>query len=260
MNAFTIRYSAASCEGRRENNEDNFLIHDSCAPVAGRGMYQTQGIFETDRCRVAAVCDGIGGGTWGSTAALFALKTIEAAASEYGMLPPEKLVLVLAEAAQKTIQEFYGKLDHQGGCTLSLAVVREDRWAYLNIGDSPGFLWKKVTGEITELSQRHNLKHEKLRRGIVPNYGDSCRLYHYLGKPGCAAGEMAHVTQGTLEPGDSLLLCSDGVTNAYEPGHLGRFLEQGTAAEDMVMGASGIPMADNCTAVWMRAVDPDCGS
>lgn len=255
MTYLKLDYSAASHIGGRRRNEDNYLIREGVAPVWAYEMCRNQGQWDTSQTRVAAVCDGIGGGAQGDTASLIALKTIEGMAQEYPDLAPEELIRMLAEAAQEEVCSHYRRLGRSGGCTLSLLVLREDRWAYLNIGDSPAFLWRQEDRELTELSERHNLKWEKLRRGIGPEQGDECRLLRYLGRQGHEAREMAHVVGGELKPGDGLLLCTDGITNAFSQENLSCWLEQKVSAADLASGAASDPGADNCTAVCLWAVE-----
>ena len=138
---------------------------------------------------------------------------------------------------------------------MSLAVLHADRWAVLNIGDSPAFHWQQKTDTLTELSRRHNLEWEKRRQGIEPEEGDDCCLMRYLGRWGSTGRTMAHVALGQWEPGDCLLLCSDGISNAIGPEQLRKKMSKSVTAEQLVREAAADPWADNCTAVCLRAED-----
>ncbi len=250
---YHVEYTAASHVGGRRRNEDNYLVNRIVAPTWASEMCWDQDGVDTDRPRVAAICDGIGGGTRGDTASLLALKAIDALEEEHRDLPPEELILLLADGAQETVMDYYDRLGSGGGCTLSLVVLLGDRWAYLNIGDSPAFLWRQEEGTLTELSQRHNLEWEKRRRGEVPRPNDECYLLRYLGRQELTGREMAYVAAGQWKPGDVLLICSDGISNAFEPELLSRKLAEKVRAEELVLEAVRDPWADNCTAVCLRA-------
>lgn len=257
MHVLKIEYTAASHICGRRRNEDNYLVNKGVAPVWAYEMCTDRGQWDTSLPRVAAVCDGIGGGDRGDTASLIALKTIEAVLAEYLTLPYEELIFRLAQEAQNAVLNYFDRLGSTGGCTLSMVVLHGDRWVYLNIGDSPAFLWKEGSAELTELSQRHNLEGEKLRMGIPPAPGDECRLMRYLGKRGCTARDMAHWVQGELNPGDGLLLCTDGITNAFSPEQLRSSMSKGASARDLVLTAAAEPNSDNSTAVCIQMPAPE---
>lgn len=257
MDHYCVEYTAASHVGSRRRNEDNFLVNHTVAPVWAEEMCREQGRWDTERIRVAAVCDGIGGGVRGDTASLLALRTIDFLVEEHRNLPLEELILLLADGARETVRDYFARLESSGGCTLSMVVLKGDRWAYLNIGDSPAFLWNKETGTLAELSLRHNLEWEKRRRGEEPNPGDECYLLCHLGRKDRTGREMAHVTTGSWNPGDGLLICSDGISNAFDQETLSRKMAEKTPAEELVQEAVREPWADNCTAVclWAEQVE-----
>ena len=254
MKQYHIQYTAATHVGGRRRNEDNYLVNGAMMPEVAATQWQDRGSRDTGRPLVAAVCDGIGGGARGHLASRLALQTIRDVAEEHPELPPEELILLLAEKAQQAVLKYYAPLEVNGGCTVSMVVLHGDRWAFLNIGDSPAFQRQAEMGEMTELSQRHNLEWEKRRLGMEPEEGDDCCLMRYLGRWGCTGRDMAHVAQGRWAPGDCLLLCSDGVSNAFGPEELCQKMKEGVSAEHLVQVAAADPWSDNCTAICIRAM------
>lgn len=252
MNLERIEYSAATDVGARWSNQDNFMVDQEPAYDGTQAALALSGTLDASRTRLLCVCDGVGGAYMGDVAARLTIEAVAEAAQlpENRTLPLPQLLEAAAEAAQQRVTAFYDAEGLPGGCTLALLGLQGDAWAFLNIGDSPAFLLRETEG-LRELSTRHNLAWEKLRRGELPGRNDSCRLLHYMGKPFFRAREMAAVTQGTLRDGDCFLLCSDGITNSIGPEELCRELQRGTDAAELVRRAARAPGADNCTAICL---------
>lgn len=251
MNRFMIEYTGASNIGMRRSNQDNYMVEGAPAFDNAAEHDQKCGVLDTGLLRLLCVCDGVGGGTRGDLAALTALRAI-GRVTEGNDLTDRSLDEVLelvAEAAQEAVVSKFWQEPIPGGCTLVMLAIRGDEWAFLNIGDSPGFLWKQKEGVLEELSVRHNLEWEKRRRGEIPDPHDGCYLQRYLGKRDSTAMEQAHTVCGTLCGGDKFLLCSDGVTNAMSAEELGETLAGTPYAADLVWCSAQNFGADNCTAV-----------
>ena len=204
----------------------------------------------------AAVCDGIGGEALGDVAAMTALDALHQTLSSPS--PGEKpslteLVLRAIEHAQSRVLGLYRAFHRNGGCTLSLVAVHQTSYVAVNIGDSPIFLAKNGGSELEELSCRHTLGWKKRDMGLPTQPGDECCLMRYIGKPGHTAVQMAHVAEGTLEPEDCLLLCTDGVTDAFPAERLRAAADSPEALQALVKQAAEQEHSDNCTAICLKA-------
>lgn len=262
MKNFEMSYSCASDIGMRMSNQDNYMIEGAPAFRNAAEYHSGCGLLDTGSTQVLCVCDGVGGGSRGDHASLTALDAIARTIREPAVqaLPLAQVLEQAAEAAQKAVIAAFLRELRPGGCTLVMLGVRGDEWAFLNIGDSPAFLLRAESGELEELSVRHNLEWEKRRRGETPDANDGCYLLHYIGRAGYTAAEQAATAAGTLRAGDALLLCSDGVTNAFTMEELTAAIAAGTDAAGLVEKAAAVYGADNSTAICLhlREKEPAC--
>lgn len=254
MRDFALNYSCASDIGMRMSNQDNYMIEGAPAFRDASDYHRKSGVLDTADIQVLCVCDGIGGGTRGDYASLTALDAIARKIKDPAQreLPLAQVLENAAEAAQEAVTAAFMRELRPGGCTLVMLGIRGDEWAFLNIGDSPAFLWREQTGELEELSVRHNLEWEKRRRGETPRSNDGCYLLRYIGKSGYTAAELAATAAGTIRAGDRMLLCSDGVTNAFTMEDLTAAVAAGADAEQLVEKAAAVPGADNSTAICLQ--------
>lgn len=105
------------------------------------------------------------------------------------------------------------------GSTLTLAVVEDDRLTVAHVGDSRAYLWRK--GRLRQLTEDHSVPGALLKQGRISSeeaheHPHRHILYRCLGlKPGIEVDIYPSVR---LQPGDALLLCSDGLWDMVYPG------------------------------------------
>lgn len=247
-----LEYSAGSYVGSRRKNQDNFRVGRRVPFVRSGVAKAVKGVICLRDMDLFCVCDGIGGGYRGELAAKYAMKAVKRYMKKTPNVqrPLREILLEAAHSAQSEVCAFYETMQSVGGSTLSMIALRGDQYAYLNIGDSPGFLIPH-DGRIFELSQRHNLACEKLRMNLPAERSDSNQLLHYLGMEGQRVENIAYVTEGRLEVGDRILLCTDGVTNVYSPQSLEAAVRGDLTAGLIAKAAAQSKDADNCTAVCL---------
>jgi protein phosphatase len=146
----------------------------------------------------------------------------------------------------------------RSGSTLVSAIIREGRLHFLTVGDSRIYLYRK--GVLLQLNREHIYQEElalKAVNHIVPLQqvtGDrqAHALTSYLG-----IGRLTHIDRNydsiKLEPGDRLLLASDGVFGTLSEVDMENAL-RGTisqAAESMgqMILKANMPYQDNNTAL-----------
>ena len=100
------------------------------------------------------------------------------------------------------------------------------------------------------LTAEHNLAGLKKRNGEPVVTGDASYLLRYLGMQE-PARKLAHTSTGVLQPGQVLLLCSDGVPGQLDADTMREYLFTADAAA-LVEAAAEDLYADNCTAVVVR--------
>lgn len=249
-----FEYSAASCKGGRESNQDNLRLHTLIPRIDPDYPLSQQGSLAAEGTMVFAVCDGIGGALMGGVASELALEAIRTALEELPDVNEPSLVdlgRLLAEKAHQRVLGYYQRLRQTGGTTITLLIVRGDLFLMLNVGDSPAFHLHRGEETMEELTLRHNMAGYKKLKGIEPQPGDSSLLLCFLGDPVTAPSDVATLSLGTLQEGDRILLCSDGITNAFTEEELKTRLLEDCSAGALTDQAAAIEYADNCTALLL---------
>jgi protein phosphatase len=162
----------------RENNEDRYLVREG-----GNTM-------------LLAVADGVGGEAGGEMASAAAIDAL--AASFFGAAPDRPTADALAAAirgANDAVLGAAGKSGQQGAASTLVAAAIDGTSAVIgNLGDSRAYLIRD--GEIRLVTADHA--------------GESqSSITRFVGDP---RGVQPDVFVEALQPGDRLLLCSDGLT------------------------------------------------
>ena len=236
---FRIESAAQTHEGRvRDHNEDSF-----CAREAD-GLW--------------AVADGMGGHEGGEWASGEIAKALEEIA-----LPED------FDAAQDAIAEAIGTANgkivaqarvrgKQMGSTVVSLLMRGARYAILWVGDSRAYVLRG--GQLIQLSRDHSQVQEMVDRGIMrPEDAEGHPMGHILSRAVGVRDEVGvdRVT-GDVEPGDTFLLCSDGLHGYVDKADITRLLAHGApdeASNDLVQItlANGAP--DNVTVIAVSATE-----
>lgn len=205
-----IEATSFSFQGGREYNED-FL-----------------GDCEADGLRLFVLADGAGGHGGGDVASRTAVEAAQAAFRELPAFTPDTLRRCIARAHQKvtSLQQSERRLARMASTMVVLLVSCEQSQALSgNLGDSRCYAFRG--DRVTARSQDHSLVQRFIEAGLYP--ADRLRqhprrnvLYASLGayeedvEPALSEETLA------LEPGDGLLLCSDGVWELLEDTELAR--------------------------------------
>lgn len=139
------------------------------------------------------------------------------------------------------------------GSTVVLALVRGRRALLAHLGDSRIYLFRQ--GRLRQLTRDHSLLREMVDRGeLTPEEAAAAK---YNGGPtrflGMWGEPDADVSVLDLQPGDRLLLCSDGLTAMLSDEELGRTLAREAAPAEacrhLIDQANAAGGADNITAL-----------
>ena len=203
----SLKMGAKTDLGRvRENNEDKFDFFEPEDPA----VLATKGAFY-------AVADGMGGHSAGQIACEMALKT--AMQTFYANPSPDieaSLRLAVQEANALVYDTAQSITDRQGmGTTLTAAVVHEDRVTIAQVGDSRAYLLRGDS--LTQITQDHSWVAEQVRLGVMTlDEAQTSPFRNIITRSvGTSATVEADIATRALQAGDTLLLCSDGLT-----GHL----------------------------------------
>lgn len=182
----------------RENNEDGFLI----------GL----------EGELLAVADGLGGLPDGEEASQVALETLSelAGVTQNGHAPNFEALFGEVNARVHKIGSSRYR-DTSIGTTLTSAWIHHDRLYVGHVGDSAALLWR--AGELHTLTEEHTMaalyggSHGNRGGMLLPDY-----YFHTLTRCiGATDTVETAVYDFELQPGDRILLCTDGLTKVLEP-------------------------------------------
>ena len=199
---------------------------DFCG-VTDKGIIrkQNQDVFLAEEISLVnavllTVCDGMGGAKAGNIASRMALDLFRERMIE--RLDPFMTVKSATKTLRKAIAEvntaLYEKnLDDPAcrgmGTTLVAALVTESWTIVLNVGDSRAY--KVTTDGISQITKDHSVVEDLIDRGDISRF----EALHHPNRHlitralGTAQDIVPDVFQTDLNEGDSILLCSDGLTN-----------------------------------------------
>jgi PPM family protein phosphatase len=222
---------------------------------------------------LAVVADGIGGHLAGEIAAELAVNYITAGIAESnGKRPVKILESAIQNASQSIASHSAGKEDENGmGSTCACVWIIENKLYTAYVGDSRIYLLRGKY--IQRLTIDHTWVQEAYEKGIITaeQMRDHPNLHvirRYLGGvrlpevdfrlriDDAESNEESENNQGFhLEPGDTILLCSDGLTDLVWDDEIQRIIrtkkDMKAAAEALVNLANDRGGHDNITVVIM---------
>ena len=233
---------------KRKNNEDSCVI---CVP-RDEGLQQSRGFF-------FGVADGMGGASAGEYASC---KCLEHACRTYfdksrHALVPAMLRLAVETANEFIFQESEAKPEYAGMGTTFSGVAILGNWCYVaQVGDSRVYLLRENKG-LRQITQDHSLVAEQVRSGLINK--DEAHNHSLKNLITRAVGIKENIEVDLfafeLESLDTLLICSDGLSNMVSDElftkHLaGENLEE--AGRLLVQEALDAGGTDNVTLITMR--------
>jgi len=239
----------------RGNNEDAFAVLHRAAAQAGLA-----------EAALLVLADGMGGYAAGEVASKLAIDTICQRLAHWLSLATEPVdtdalrqqMLQAIAAAHEAVQTAARERGREGmGCTLEVVYIAADTFLGAHIGDSRVYHYRR--GQMRALTEDQTLLQTLVRRGLLSaaeaaEHPDRSLLSQALGASPRLEPDWI---QGTLAPGDGLVICSDGLTGAVTDAELAEVLARSPSAEQcarrliqmtLLRGAS-----DNCTVVVVRA-------
>ncbi|MDY6029495.1 MAG: Stp1/IreP family PP2C-type Ser/Thr phosphatase [Acidaminococcaceae bacterium] len=181
----------------RENNEDSLLVK---------------------KPHLFAVADGMGGYAAGEVASRAALRAFEVGLHNAGDNLQEALAKAFAKANSHVVKMASGGSNLTGmGATLTALYLQDKCTGYCcHIGDSRLYLWRG--GELKQLTEDHTVVAGLCSEGkITAAEAKVHPMRHMLLKAvGVSEQTTPDIFKITFQPGDRVLLCSDGLTDMLE--------------------------------------------
>ena len=197
------------------------LTDPGCVRSQNQDAYQME---QLDRGTVlCVVCDGMGGAKSGNVASSLALDVFvqEVCRTWKSGMDTEKIDQMLEAAVKlanftvydqaQQFEEFRGM-----GTTLVAAVIQNKTVTVINVGDSRAYCVSR--DGIRQLTVDHSLVQMMVQRGeLTPEqaktYPGKNFITRAIGTESVVEGDLYHLD---VERGDSILLCSDGLSNIVD--------------------------------------------
>jgi serine/threonine protein phosphatase PrpC len=146
------------------------------------------------------------------------------------------------------------------GATIVAARIRGRRLSLAHVGDSRAYLFRG--GALQQLTSDHSLVAEQVRHGLITHQQAAVSELQSVLTRALGIAEDVEIDTAEIElfPGDSLLLCSDGLTRMVPDdemaGILGHAHDVRRAAERLVSKANESGGQDNITVVVIHVQGP----
>jgi serine/threonine protein phosphatase PrpC len=232
-----LRFGASTDVGRmRTNNEDSYL---SETPVA-------------------AVADGMGGHRAGEVASAIAMEELAALRGK-GPWPNDRaatddLKRAIVRANRRIREMAAGDRELNGMGTTLVALLEDGDSVHLaNVGDSRAYLLRQ--GELTQVTVDHTLVQELIDEGRLSPEDAERHPQRSMITRALGVDHEVEIDLFTykLQPGDRLLLCTDGLSGVLEPAKIRNVLlrvrDPQKAADRLVAMANEGGGPDNITVI-----------
>jgi protein phosphatase len=234
----TFRYGAVSDIGRtRKKNDDS--------AYAG--------------AHFVMVADGMGGAAAGDVASAVAVHTMQRLDGP----PPEDMLEALAGAVHRANERLAELIEEDAavegmGTTVTAVLFDGTRIGVAHLGDSRGYLWRD--GELLRITHDHTWVQSLMDDGRITE--DEAKVHSHrsllLKVLDGRHDNEPDLTVYDVQPGDRILICSDGLSGFVDHDRIERVLSIGTAqsvAQELLQLALEAGSNDNVTVVVADVVD-----
>jgi protein phosphatase len=259
---------------KREVNEDQFLIADLSKSMLIHQSSLSQDdhtrLFGGSQGTLFLVADGMGGHAEGKRASSLAVQTLTHyvlnimhwlfyldESHESDLLDELKESL---EQCQRSIREAASPTSSTMGTTVTMAYLLWPRLYVVHVGDSRCYL---LRGEqLEQVTTDHTVTQRMVDSGAMsPEQAQKSRWSHVLWN--CVGGGSPHMTtdvyKANLKIGDTILLCTDGLTTGLSDERIKKMLHPNQRAEQtchaLVGAANEADGRDNVTVLVARFHD-----
>jgi serine/threonine protein phosphatase PrpC len=209
---------------------------------------------------IFAVADGMGGHRAGEVASGIAIESI-ARAMEDGTPSGEALAEVLQEANRAVRERASGGEDLRGmATTCTVMRIEADRAVIAHVGDSRAYLFRG--GTLRQLTEDHSIVGSMVRERILTPEAAARhpRRHVVLRAIGQSDNLEVDVVAVDLEPGDRVLLCTDGLPSMVDSEHIRKVLAGAPGPEEaarrLVELANEAGGEDNVTVIVVDVGSP----
>lgn len=236
----------------RANNEDTGMF----VRLADEGLRRVKGYL-------LLVADGMGGHLAGEVASQMAAEIVSREYFQHHESIEKSLLRAFQIANQHIFDESRMHVTFRGmGTTCTAVVVQNQQLYYAHVGDSRAYLFKQ--GQLIRMTEDHTYVQELLRQGEINEQAAATHPERNVLTQAMGTKADLRIDLGRcilpLDPGDRLLLCSDGLYEYCREDDLIQILKQGSlleAAEELVKTAKDRGGHDNITVVVAERTSVD---
>jgi len=213
---------------RSRPNEDSLVALRSTCTHNGR-------ILPID---LYVVADGMGGHSQGQEASRLAIQYVLQAVLS-GILAREQLdddcfIKILVDAVQRANRVVHENSQADGiemGTTITAALVFDGTAYVVNVGDSRTYIYRASDGKLSQVTRDHSLVARLVEAGAITRdevytHPDRNKVYRGLGEKGEVKVDWFTLP---IQPGDHLVLCSDGLWEMVRDQEIERILKKHAA-------------------------------
>ena len=257
----------------RKDNQDHFLVttlHKTMrVHVTSLPNPELLEIPSQRLASIGMVCDGVGGHAGGEEASRSAAEAIAGYVTNtmqcfFAMDTSDDTALLdsLREAATRSHEVIADRAKASGdrkgmATTLTLFVAVWPALYLLQVGDSRCYRFRK--GELEQLTRDQTMAQDLVDSGVLkPEQAQKSPYAHVLSSSLGGSTWIPEVTKADLNTGDTLLLCTDGLTKHVSQERIAERLRTMTSSEQAVRALVADTMAagasDNVTVLVLRAI------
>jgi len=241
----------------RDNNEDNYFVNgkykaDNSISVEGYADKTQRDSY------LYAVCDGMGGESFGETASMIAVQTL----AGYMSTDIRQTVFDYIQRANSFIcDEIIKNNGARSGTTLAILHIINNKAVSYNIGDSRVYFYRKKM--LYLMSEDHTETQRLIKMGLLDiesakNHASRNKLTQHLGIfPNELIIEPFVSQEVKVKKNDIFLLCSDGLTDMVSDDDIREIISRNDAdthaiAKELSAAARQNGGKDNITVVVVK--------
>ena len=246
----TFKTASLSLVGHRKENQDRVAV------------------LRRDDSLLLIVVDGMGGHSHGANAAQLTVDTIRHCFgnSRAAMLDPQGFLTIALSLAHDAVVGLgaHLPLDQRPRATCAVCVVQDNRSFWAHVGDSR--IYQLRDGEVVARTRDHSHIELLLREGVIQENQMSSHPMRNLVE--CCLGGDSPLPEGSvsgsrlLEPGDTLIVCTDGLWSGVDDFTLAAVATDPTIDLDAALEelaetavANSAPHSDNTSLCALRCAD-----
>lgn len=256
----------------RPDNQDHFLVttlHKTMrVHVTSLPNPELLEIPSQRLASIGMVCDGVGGHVGGEEASRSAVEAIAGYVTNTmncflstDTSDDTALLNSLCDAATRSHELIAARARESGdrkgmATTLTMFIAVWPALYLLQVGDSRCYRFR--AGELEQLTRDQTMAQDLVDSGVLtPEQVSKSPFAHVLSSSLGGSAWAPEVTKTDLKPGDTLLLCTDGLTKHVSPDRIAERLRTMTSSEEAVRGLVADTIAggagDNVTVLVLRA-------